>query len=343
MKQNESQFLSSYEVIFLLKDIFFQLKKKYLLFIILCICGSLLGYYYASSFDSRYNASSRFYFKDSGASSSFTAISGLASLLPNTSSNSNERAVALINSEFFISRVLLRHVNIKGKTLPLLLHYFQGLQKKSANQILAIKYLSSDTLVENLSIQQKVILKSAISQLFYEKVISVISDKKSGIITLSTEHYDEDFAICLNLAITDELRSFFTANSTASLITNRAILQDKLDSISRQLNSVRLQLARAVDQSTGIFLTEDRVDIKKLNFKEQELASAYAEALKSFQLLDYNIVSALNSTSMIFIDIPFTPLVLISKDKILFSFLGFIFVCFISIFIFVVAKISSKL
>ena len=57
----------------------------------------------------------------------------------------------------------------------------------------------------------------------------------------------------------------------------------KVDSIQGELNSVRRQLARKTDQSLGLLLNEEKVDLKSLAVKEQILLTMYGEAQKNLE------------------------------------------------------------
>jgi uncharacterized protein involved in exopolysaccharide biosynthesis len=109
---------------------------------------------------------------------------------------------------------------------------------------------------------------------------------------------------------------------------NVAILTKKVDSIQSELNSVRRQLARRTDQSMGIFLNEDKVDLKSLAEKEQILLTMYGEAQKNLETFLFMGQSASSSTALNLLDVPYSPLTPTKKSKVLFTLAGFFLASF---------------
>jgi hypothetical protein len=131
-------------------------------------------------------------------------------------------------------------------------------------------------------------------------------DKKSGVVTLSATHANQDFAITISKAIFYELRKFYVDQMTTSASNNVSILQLKVDSIKSELAKVQANYARTTDQSFGLLLQQDKVDLKKLALKEQILIAMYAEAQKNLETFRFMNESAIPTLTVI--DMPYSPL-----------------------------------
>jgi len=157
-------------------------------------------------------------------------------------------------------------------------------------------------------------------------------DKKSGVLTVTCVHRNEAFSIGLSHAIYDELSRFFVEQMTYTSANNAEVMKRKLDSIQRQLNSVRRNYAQQTDQSLGLLLQQDKVDLKSLSVKEQMLTVAYAEAMKNYETFQFMNSAAMPSLTLI--DYPYSPIKPIRKSKLIYSFLiSFFMTTMVSVFI----------
>jgi hypothetical protein len=103
--------------------------------------------------------------------------------------------------------------------------------------------------------------------------------------------------------------------STAS--NNAIVMRQKLDSIKNELDIVRKSSAIQSDQSLGLLLQQDKVNLKALSVKEQMLNVMYAEAIKNYESFEFMYKATI--PSLMLIDAPFGPLKPTQKSKFIFT------------------------
>jgi uncharacterized protein involved in exopolysaccharide biosynthesis len=87
----------------------------------------------------------------------------------------------------------------------------------------------------------------------------------------------------------------------------------------------------------GLFLNEDKVDLKSLAVKEQILLTMYGEAQKNLETVLFMGQSASNATNITLLERPFSPIKPASKSKIIYSIAGFILTSFFA-FVFILLR-----
>lgn len=316
----------------------FSLLYKNILFILLA--GSLgggLGFYLAFSSVPTFKAESKFIVKEGGPSGLGSSLGNLSSLLGGGGASSLDRTVAVIGSEKVIGKVLLSKIQIKGASDLVINHYVnlnKDLQKAWSKDTVLVKarFTATDSLPELFDFPQRKAFKAVLAALVSEKgIVSKSFDKKTGIVSLVVTHPDEEFAIEVNNLIFQELKSFMREQSSETANMNVELLTKKVDSIQGELNGVRRALARRTDQSMGLLLNEDKVELKSLAVKEQILLTMYGEAQKNLETFLFMGQSASNASQLNLIDSPFSPIKPDEKSKLLYAITGFFlasFFCF---------------
>jgi hypothetical protein len=118
-------------------------------------------------------------------------------------------------------------------------------------------------------------------------------DKKSGVFEMIINTKSEEFSIEFSKVLYNELEQFMYNQSVNSSGKNISIINNKVDSIKSELNSVQNLLARNTDRTLGLLMQEDKVDQKKLMLKEQMLTIMYGEAqknLETFKFINESII-----------------------------------------------------
>ena len=341
---NQSQQLTVKEDEISLKDLIKIVQSWFLLFyknlIPILLIGSVgggLGFYLANSTKPTYKAESKFLVKEGGPSGLSGSLGNLSSLLGGGGASSLDRTVAVIGSERVMGKVLLSTVQLDG-TSDLVINHFVALNKNlqaawKKDTILAkARFTATDTISQLFNFPQRKAFKAVMAALISEKgIVSKSFDKKTGIISLIVTHPNEEFAIEVNRLIFDELKLFMREQSSETANMNVEILTKKVDSIQSELNGVRRALARRTDQSVGLLLNEDKVELKSLAVKEQILLTMYGEAQKNLETFLFMGQSASNATQLSILDSPFSPIKPTKKSKILYTAAGLLrssFLCF---------------
>lgn len=314
----------------------FQLWKKLVLdhwrlFLIGGLLSGAGGYLYASLDVPMYTANTRFMLKNEGVGSLFGGqMSTLSGLLGGGQMGTPlERTAEIIASDRIVGKALLKDMTI-GDTTDLVINHFIRLtdvrtlwEKDTA--LRNVQFAPTDRSIDELSLLQRKAFKIVKGMMIPEKGSGVVRkafDKKSGVLTLTCVHRNEAFAIGLSRIIYDELGQFFIEQMATTSSNNAELVRRKVDSIQAELNAVRRSYAQQSDQSLGLLLQQDKVDLKALAVKEQMLNVMYAESMKNYEA--YQFVSQAAMPSLTLIDAPYSPLNPILKNKVKYTILSFI-------------------
>lgn len=291
--------------------------------VLLCgAVGAAIGFIYAYLDKPVYTANTRFMLKNEGVGSLFGGqMTGLTSLLGGGQMGTPlERTAEVIASDRIVGRALLRSVKVRD-TADLVINHFirlSGIRKKWAKDSMlhSVSFRLNEYDVMQLSLSQRKAYKQIKSLMISEKGNGVVNksfDKKSGVLTVSCIHPDEAFAIALSEAIYSELTQFFIDQMAFTATTNAEVMKTKLDSIQRELDAVRRGYARQTDQSLGLLLQQDKVNLKALAVKEQMLNVMYAEAAKNYE--GFRFVNQAAMPSLTLIEAPYSPLAVTRRSK----------------------------
>jgi hypothetical protein len=327
-----------------IKDLFVKIqlllnlfKRNILLIALVGFLFSVTGFCVAFFSNEKYVAVLRFVVKSEGASSGMSGmLGGLGVMLGASSTGSPlERTIEIAGSDRIVGSALLSRVKI-GRENDILANFlikYSNLHQIWKNDPLlrTVKFSKADTSIEKMSFEKRKALKKLEALLFPisgEGIVTKSFDKKSGVVTLSARHSNEDFSIVLIKEIYNKLRDFYVDQMTTSAANNVLVLQKKVDSIKFQLSKVQSSYARNTDQSFGLLFQEDKVELKKLAVREQMLLAMYAEAQKNLETFRFMNDSAIPSLTVI--DMPYSPLKKVERGKVLFALVGFFLGLFLS-------------
>jgi len=310
------------------------------------IIGGAIGFIYAYLDTPKYNAQLKFVMRSDPGSGLSSGLAGLSSILgtgtgPGGAGSGLERVIELIGSDRIIGNAILSSAEVNGKPDLLINHYItlQGYRKAWAKDSLLSKVnFPVGIQFADLDFPQrkgiKMIIGSLIGKDNSSKLIGKSFDKKSGVVTLAVTYKNEDFSIVLTNAIYKEVIEFYSDQSLAATSNNVQVLNQKADSIRRELDATRRAFAKNSDQALGLLLQEDMVENKSLSFKENMLSLMYAEVQKNLETLKYIEASSMPSFSII--DQPYSPIKPIKKKPFAYaisSAFGFVFILFLIFYI----------
>jgi len=249
-----------------------------------------------------------------------------------------ERTAEVIVSGRIVGKALLRTAVIEDSSDLLINHFIRlsNIREKwqKDKQLAVISFDDSDKDIKQMSLYKRKAYKIVKSLLIPEKGNGVVKksfDKKSGVLTISCTHTNEEFAIVMSNVIYDELSDFFIEQMTYSSNNNAEVLKQKIDSIDRELYNIRRNFASQTDQSLGLLLQQDKVSLKELGLKEQMLTVMYAEAQKNYEGFRFMNQAAMPSLTLI--EAPYSPINPSSKSKKFYTLI-FGILSFVSNFIF---------
>ncbi len=312
--------------------------------LILALLGGAVGFFFATLSKPKYKSELRFVVKSEGSSSGLSGmLGGLGSVLGgNTMGSPLERTIEIASSDRIVGSALLTEVQVGGKSeiLANCLIRVNKLHKSWQNDssLKGVEFNKQDTSIEQMSFSKRKAIKKLEALLIPKTGDGIITrtfDKKSGVVTLSATHENEDFAIILTKEIFNKLRDFYVEQMITSAANNVQILQKKVDSIRFELSRVQSSFARTTDQSFGLLFQEDKVELRKLAVREQILLAMYAEAQKNLETFKFMNDSAIPSLTVI--DMPYSPLKKIERSEILFTLGGFFLGAFLT-FLFIAVR-----
>jgi uncharacterized protein involved in exopolysaccharide biosynthesis len=313
------------------------------------IIGGAIGFAYAYLDTPKYNAQLKFVMRSDPGSGLSSGLAGLSSILgsgtgPGGSGSGLERVIELIGSDRIIGNAILTEAEVNGKQDLLVNHYIalQGYRKEWENDSVLKKVnYPQGVQFSDLDFPQRKAIKLIIGSLIGKdnssKLIGKSFDKKSGVVTLAVTYKNEDFSIVLTNAIYKEVIEFYSDQSLAATSNNVQVLNQKADSIRRELDATRRSFARNSDQALGLLLQEDKVENKSLAFKENMLSLMYAEVQKNLETLKYIEASSMPSFSII--DQPYSPIKPANKSSIFFITASF-FLFGLLYFLYIIGKIK---
>lgn len=315
---------------------FFKLQFWKLL--IFSMIGGGIGFWLAFNGTPSYSAKLRFLMKESGGGSALmSSLGSLGSLIGGAGGTTSplDRTLAILGSEKIVGNSLLKNITIEGVDDLAINHFIeiQGLRKawKEDTLLSKVKFNKNRTSISNFSLSERKAYKSIVNTFIGLNATILVKsyDKKSGIFDIIVMTKNEEFSIEFTKILFKELENFIYNQSINSSEKNVTIITNKLDSIKAELNAVQNTLARNTDRTLGLLMQEDKVDQKKLLIKEQLLTMMYGEAQKNLET--FKFVNESINKGLEVIEYPFSPIQPMSRSKLKFTLVGFLFsgiVCF---------------
>ncbi len=317
------------------------IRKNFIWIMLLSILGAGAGFYYASKQKPQYTSKYKFSVKLSEMSGA-GAMSGLTSLLGGGVGGADPYAkiIALAGSEKIAGKALFTLAEVGGEKNLLINHFIQleELNKKWTSDTTLHKIQKFKPFLyslEKLSYEERKALFTILNIIVgtedgtSQGLLSREYDKKTGLIDLSVNHWNEEFAIALSRAVYQELIDFYTYDSYDNISLNVRNVKNKVDSIRSALYATQLASAKKSDQALGLIMREDQVEQKSLNIKEQMLIAMLGEAQKNYETL--SMMQRSSKPDFTLIREPFSPLTPKAKSKLLYSLGPLFFIAFASI------------
>jgi hypothetical protein len=297
------------------------LLKKWLIIIIPCLIGGLLGLGYAFYKKPLYKAQLSFALEDEKSSGGLSSALGLASQfgidLGGTGGGafSGDNLLELIKSRSIVERTLLKMVNINGKKQTLAEMYidFNNMRKLWAEnpQTKNVKFEPNANRA-SFTLQQDSIL-GEIHHAIVDKNLNVDKiDKKLSIITVTVKSENQLFSKFFTELLVNEVSTFYIDTKTKKSTQNVNILQYQTDSVRHELNSAISGVASSIDATPNPNALKQilRVPSQKRQVDVQANQAILTELVKNLEL---SKMSLRKETPLIqIIDSPILPL---EKEK----------------------------
>ncbi len=229
--------------------------SKWVIILLFCLVGSVLGVLYAVYKKTNYTATLNFVIEEEGASrSGLSSAVGIAAQLGFNLGGlggsggffQGDNIIEFLRSRSMIDKTLLTEIAIDGKKDLLVNRYveYNKLRDKWAKK----EYLSGLQFKDTVGI----LLQDSLMARFYKDILKKNltiekPDKKLNIIAIQMETADEKFSKAFVETLIENASDFYTRTRTQKAEENLAILTHQVDSVRKELNSAIGGVAAATD------------------------------------------------------------------------------------------------
>lgn len=328
--QSTEKEMSLKELILIIKEYFFELVRYWKL---IAICTTpFIGYFLYKAFTTPKTYKAKLTFmvnEDEGAG----AIGGAMAILSqfgvgnNTSGYNKAKMLDLSKSRRIIQKVLFDSLEIKDENDFIanhLIHLYQ-LHDKWEDSEAGLKDFVFDhgdterfNRIENAAFlaMHRIIVGGEKTKGLYTNA----SNEETGIMTLAAETRAEVLSIELLNKLYDELGTYYIEKAIEKQKSTYEVVEEKVDSIKRELNGKEYALANFKDRNRGLYSYKDQIKEQRLMVELQVLGTMYGEAVKNLEIADFTLK---NKTPFIqLIDAPIGPLKPLKQSKLTAIILG---------------------
>lgn len=323
-------------------------KSRWKIIFLAGVIGGLLGLGYSFTKKTIYTAKLSFALEEKGTGggnlSSLAAQFGLGGIGGGDGGVfSGGNMIELLKSRFLIEKTLLSTVTINGKSDLLLNRYirFNKLDQKWAKKknLAGLKFTNADR--TKFTLQQDSVLGVISNGLKKNNIAVAQQDKKLSIVNVVFVSTDELFAKVFSEKLIENVTDFYIETKTKKSRGNVMLLQNRADSVQRELNAALYGRAQFGDQNMGLIRQQAAVPKLKQEMRVQMLGTLYGELVKN---LEFAKLTLMREEPLVqIIDQPILPLPkeYLSKSKAI--FFGAILFGFLTLFVLVIRRIWLKI
>ena len=270
---------------------FAYFKSQWKIIFLAGIIGGLLGLGYSFIKKPIYTAKLSFALEEKGnmSASSLASVaaqfglSGIGGGEGGVFSGGN--MIELLKSRFLIEKTLLSTVSINGKSDLLINRYvrFNKLDKKWAKKVNLANLKFTTAVRTKFSLQQDSVLGVISTGLIKKNIAVVQLDKKLSIINITVASTDEVFAKVFSEKLIETVTDFYIETKTKKSRRNVMLLQNRADSVQRELNAALYGRAQFGDQNMGLIRQQAAVPKLKQEMRVQMLGTLYGELVKNLE------------------------------------------------------------
>ncbi|MES2381218.1 MAG: hypothetical protein V4538_09260 [Bacteroidota bacterium] len=308
------------DIISFIKNSIMFLLTKLLIIILISLLGGLIGFYIAHISKPTYISKYSFILNENEGSSGFNlsslaGIAGIAGIGGNTNVN-EDKLLYIANSRQLIGNTLLEKVVINDKP-ELLVNHFIDIYKLSSifqsdTSLNSFTYFKHN-LLDSLSYQENKVLDLIIKRIVDDKLLTIDTKKKTGIVIQSAgiiaidfKSINEKFAKLFVESLFKNLSEYYTTKSIHRQLKNYQLIKFRADSIRTLLYEKESYGAGIFDRNLKVIRMQGRVDVERTKRDVEMLSLMYAEVLKNLEIAKF----ALDNQTPFFqtVDKPTLPL-----------------------------------
>lgn len=241
------------------RELYRDLRKKWLLIFALSGAGALIGVLYASSQKLVYTASLTFALEDDKSGGGLSGALGLASSLGFDLGNnaggafSETNLIELIKSRHMVEKALLDTVSIGGNPTNLAQRYIELKGWKLSNPSKQLNGFFPKNQERGMFSRQQDSILGEIYRKVRQSNLSVMQkDKKVSIIMVEVRSTDEIFSKLFAETLIKEVTDFYVETRSKKAALNVQILARQVDSVRAELNNAISGAAIANDRAYNL-------------------------------------------------------------------------------------------
>jgi uncharacterized protein involved in exopolysaccharide biosynthesis len=310
---NEGSEISLSEIIENIKGYTLILKNKWKIILLMSFICSLIGFGLSYIIKPTYTAKVSFLVeegdKGGGMLSSYMSLASQFGVSgAGGSSFGPDNVIEIIKSDKVIIQALLTKVDINNKKEILANYYIEktGLKEKFAKNDKLNGFKFSDSVkFENFSIQEDSVLLSIVESVS-KKISADKANKQASLLLLSYSSIDQNLSKLMAEELIKSVSDIYIKRKTDKSRKTLTDIQQRADSVKRELSSTDFQLAKTRDVSRRLIMAVGSVNEAKLSRDQSILSIMYGEIVKNLELTKMTIA---NQTPLIaVIDTPILPL-----------------------------------
>ena len=306
--------ISIKEIILTAKKWINFLVKRWVFVGIACFLGVTISLFVHFSKPTNYKAKLVFVSSEGEDGGGLSKLSSLGSQFGinlgggSSSAFGGENLLELMKSRRLVVQTLFDSVTLKDKETRLLEYYL--LRDSVMDEDLAPVSFGNVTSFEQCNYRQDSLLNIIYEDLTKEALSVSNLDKDLAFKLVEFTDIDEQFAKVFVENLTKNVTEFYVETKTSQSKKNIQLLQEKADSVERELSKNMVSAAVSKDRSIFSINTESLVNTTKKQMKAQMLGTIYAEVIKNLELS--KTMAAHNEPLIQVIDSPRFPL---EKEK----------------------------
>jgi len=352
--------MSLKEIILAAKKWILYLFSKGLIILFFGLLGGVLGFFYSTTKEPLYIATTTFVLEDEKSSGGLSNLSGLASIAGLDLGGSGggifqgDNILGLYKSRTMLEQTLLSAVVLNGRKQLLVDRYidFNNLRKKWAgNSALSKLAFNADSTIVDGFVEKPDRLRDSIlgvivTDLNNNYLTVAKPDKKLSTIQVDVKANDELFAKAFNDALVKNVNQFYVNTKTKKTLNNVQILQQKTDSVKRVMNGAIYSAVAIADATPNLNPTRQIQRVapaQRAQFSAETNKAVLGELVKNLEMTK---MALLKETPLIqVIDVPIFPL---KREKfsnargLIIGFIAFTFLSIIGVLLIKIYNDASK-
>jgi len=314
------------EIILLIVRWFEFFLSKWKVILILGILGSVLGFTLAFLSKPIYTAKLTFALEEKGSGGSYAGIAsqfGLDIGGGGGGAFSGDNSIELLKSRYLIEDALLTPVVIEGKRDLLVNRYINYNKLDIAwdeNPRLTDIVFNENEPRGGFSVAKDSLLEFVYKSIKQTSLNVYKTDKKLSIIEVKVKSNDQIFAKLFTEVLVSTSSKFYIETKTKRSRQNLDVLENRLDSVKRELDKEIYGVALNKDNNLNTIRAKANVSTAKKQLNIQVLTTMYGELVKNTELAKYTLMR--EEPLIQIIDSPILPLERTNRSKRIWLILG---------------------